>query len=687
MNSDLDSCVYIHGLGISSYRSFSEDIQKIYPFKKINLFIGRNNSGKSNILNFLYKYYLPIFREEEIKFEDVDYHISSFQKNEIQTQFYMYAKKGWKIKLLEKYKSISQLQDKYGLIANFMEKILGSNQLIEDSYFWLSHEKNPISSQFNFMTPDLEKRIFDELGLGSNRSELQKLCLDLSSREEFNPKKQKNLASVREERKISTFDQYNKISDSPQPIGLISLLSEEGHQNANNLKILGYILGYICDFILNYSGYLDSYFDISLIPAIREIGNSGITFDEKKEFNGQGLIDGLFKLQQPDYSEQHKKGRFNKINQFLRTVTDNESAKIEIPHNKSKILVEMDGKILPLQSLGTGIHEVIILAAAATIKENQVICMEEPELHLHPLLQKKLISYLKDETNNQYFITTHSAHFLDTLTPDVVSIFHVNYENGCSIVNRVETDNHKTTVLSDLGYKPSDLLQTNCVIWVEGPSDRIYLNYWIQCFSKDLKEKIHYTIMFYGGGLLSHLSVSDAEDENDSDSEDLNDFISLREINRNTVIMCDSDRANEKDFLKPAIDRIKLEFDKGEFPGFHWITDGREVENYLNPDIVEENIKNIHHNVKKIIGKTIYDHVWKYESSKPKKDPTADKKYSNADKVKLARGIVESESYSPPSEDKFKEITNSELENSLRDWIKGLISFIHKSNGIKSNEI
>jgi predicted ATPase len=673
MNSDLDSCVYIHGLGISSYRSFPKDIQEIFPFQQINFFIGRNNCGKSNILNFLHRHFLQIFFGEEINYVDIDYHnFVQFQKN--LTRFYFYAKEGWKEKLLENYNLIATTkyyndQNSYEHRAkvDILNKILSSNLLPSDnSSFSLMNEKNSIGSPFQFIFSKLDF-MFQNGGLGKN-GELKKIYSDF-----------KNL----DELKLKGWNNFNPITEKLDSSSYVNFPFGEEERIITREQQIFYlkgILSYLCDFILDYSGYFESYFKedfgISLIPAIREIGNPGTTFDEKKEFNGQGLIDGLAELQHPaNYFEQQKKEQFEKINQFLRAVTDNESAKIEIPHDKSKILVEMDGKILPLQSLGTGIHEVIILAAAATIKKNQVICMEEPELHLHPLLQKKLISYLQEKTNNQYFITTHSAHFLDT--PDV-SIFHVNYENGFSVVNRVETDHHKTTVLSDLGYKPSDLLQTNCVIWVEGPSDRIYLNYWIQCFSPELKEKIHYTIMFYGGGLLSHLSVADSEDENDSGLKDVKDFISLLKINRNTVIMCDSDKSNKNDSLKPAIERIQLEFEKGEFPGFHWITDGREVENYLNPDIVEKIIKENHHNVDKISGKKIYSYFWKYKSSKVKKNPTADK-------VKLARGLVKS--YSPPSEDKFKEITNSKLENSLRDWIKSLISFINKSNGIKLNEI
>ena len=107
--------------------------------------------------------------------------------------------------------------------------------------------------------------------------------------------------------------------------------------------------------------------DIEVIPAIRKIGASGSKADD---FSGEGIIDRLAKIQNPQLTDQNLKEKFNAINQFVQEVLENSSANIEIPYERDMILVHMDGKTLPLESLGTGVHEVIILAAASTILTN-----------------------------------------------------------------------------------------------------------------------------------------------------------------------------------------------------------------------------------------------------------------------------------------------------------------------------
>lgn len=244
-----------------------------------------------------------------------------------------------------------------------------------------------------------------------------------------------------------------------------------------------------------------------------------------------------------------------------------------------------DKNLIPLSAMWSWMKTIILVLVNLILKpkidskdeSKYIFILEELENNLHPSMQRRLYEYIKTYsekyTGCYFFITTHSNIVIDSFwNYEKSQIIHVKNNGDTPELNVLLNSVWQKKVLEELDFRASDILQTNWIIWVEWPSDRIYLNKWLSLRYPKLKEWIHYIIMFYGGRLLSHLSFKDASEWI------VDNFIQLLKINQNAYVMIDKDGKWITDKLNATKARIELELWIWKV----WITSGIEIENYLS---------------------------------------------------------------------------------------------------------
>lgn len=122
------------------------------------------------------------------------------------------------------------------------------------------------------------------------------------------------------------------------------------------------------------------------------------------------------------------------------------------------IQIKSDDKILPIDAAGTGFLQILQILSYINIYKPKILLLDEPDAHLHPNNQRKLVKKLYDLSNSRGFqiiMSTHSRH----LVYELETIAKINWINSGQLV---EEDINIINVLMDIGaLDKGDLLKNN----------------------------------------------------------------------------------------------------------------------------------------------------------------------------------------------------------------------------------
>ena len=135
---------------------------------------------------------------------------------------------------------------------------------------------------------------------------------------------------------------------------------------------------------------------------------------------------------------------------------------------------------IELSNVGAGVRSIYILSLLQSYQQlssnNTILLFEEPELYLHPELQKemaKTLFHISD--NSQIMFTTHSPIMLREFCNEDIRRVSLDDEYSC-----VATTTSIDEVLEEIGFSTQDIINTDFIIFVEGIEDKTIIGYLLE---------------------------------------------------------------------------------------------------------------------------------------------------------------------------------------------------------------
>ncbi len=162
-----------------------------------------------------------------------------------------------------------------------------------------------------------------------------------------------------------------------------------------------------------------------------------------------------------------------------------------------RLIVSKNGFEIPIKNNGLGYNNLLFIALVLAKMQMErsgfmgdnakvfpILAIEEPEAHLHPSLQYKFLQFLDNNLNKQkqarqIFITTHSTHITSAIDLDSIICLYEDFEGNHRVgyVGKAfgEKTKSKNYVRRFLDATKSNMLFADRIIFVEGLAEQILL--------------------------------------------------------------------------------------------------------------------------------------------------------------------------------------------------------------------
>lgn len=437
--------MYINSIKIKNYRNYENFYMK---FKEgLNVIIGANNAGKTNLLHAINL------------LKDLNIEIDDFNKNDI----------------LKKYMNDYQKE------APIIE--------VEYEIFHEISEDDENDESIIKLLPFLGLDRINEIRTEQGNKNQYLIVANIKIRYELNKKYLKDYCNL--VKGIDNFDDY---------ITCLELMQKHYEWNVYNgiddsnidKKSISEI--FKIDFIKAERNTNDVYYEtkneinkyIKEEENMKKVKGLARTISGEMEEAVKEILEKIYKVVNEDEKNEIglKDGNVS-IKQGINYKPDISSGyKIDVEDTNLKYIV-------PLTHNGVGYNNLINIYMLLKLPELRpgrdfrILCLEEPEAHLHPSMQYKLFKYIKkiddeNKLNQQIFVTTHSSNI--TSVSGIENMYMIDYNRSYNEVVNMSLSNQlkdkkdsQRHIMKFLDVTKSDMLFAKKVIFVEGLAEKLIL--------------------------------------------------------------------------------------------------------------------------------------------------------------------------------------------------------------------